>query len=349
LLEVNRTGFSMHMTHFFPNIDTDGIPQQVANKRIMIVGDLMLDRYVIGRVNRISPEAPVPVVDVESEDNRLGGAANVALNVRALGATPLLVGGVGQDVEGDSFRQLMAQHQLDDAGIFNWPNKRTCTKIRVIGNGQQMLRVDKEDTFDIDNLATQELLSHVKTALALGVSGLILQDYDKGTLHPELIQALIQLAQAYNIPTFVDPKHKHFFDFSNCSYFKPNLRELTVGMFGAASKPVSVEALPELVMALRERMPHSNTLITLSEKGMSLFDTTGEMHAFPAHIRRVRDVSGAGDTVISVLASFIAAGYSPEMATYIANLAGGLVCQEVGVVPIDFNQLLQELYAIQRS
>lgn len=315
----------------------------------MIVGDLMLDRYVIGRVSRISPEAPVPVVDVESEENRLGGAANVALNIKALGATPLLVGGIGVDGEGTHFRELLEKHQLDDAGIFQWPAKRTCTKIRVIGNGQQMLRVDKEDTFDIDGAATDAILAHFQATLATGVSALILQDYDKGTLHPAMIQSLIQLAQENAIPTFIDPKHKHFFDFSGCSYFKPNLRELTVGMYGSTAKAVPIEALPELVRALRQKMPHSHTLITLSEKGMALFDPAGQMHTFPAHLRRVRDVSGAGDTVISVLATFIAAGYTPQQATYAANLAGGLVCQEVGVVPIDFSLLLQELQAIQHG
>ncbi|MEM6629287.1 MAG: bifunctional ADP-heptose synthase [Bacteroidota bacterium] len=308
--------------------------------KVMIIGDLMVDRYLWGKVSRISPEAPVPIVDVYREENRLGGAANVALNASALGAIPLLGGLVGEDRDGATLRRLAKELNFNPELITPSNKRRTTVKVRIIGNNQQVLRVDREDNFPAGPEEIQELLEAVLGKLSQA-DLVIMEDYDKGVFSPFFIQSVVHRAVELRIPICVDPKFRHFTAFSGVTLFKPNLKELNEGMKVNLEK-TDHEGIRKAVLALRKQMPHKWSLITLSEEGMLWVDEQGGMRHFPAHYRDIVDVSGAGDTVITVISLALAAGLSPEVATMLANLAGGLVCEEVGVVPIDPNRLLRE-------
>lgn len=316
-------------------------------KRILILGDLMVDRYLWGKVERISPEAPVPVVDISREENRLGGAANVALNLRALGAAPVLCGAIGADAEGESFCQLLHTHHFDDSLLLHTPERRTTVKVRIIGNQQQMLRVDKEDRSYLSSLQRQEVLKLLAPRLQ-EFDALVFQDYDKGFLHPTFIAEVMQLAQQHGLPVVVDPKFQHFWAYAHCQLFKPNLKELNEALNLRLQKN-ELEALARAVAQLRSRMPHRHTLVTLSEAGMLLLDEHMQPLHLPAHYRQITDVSGAGDTVLSLMALGMAAGFSPAQSMYFANLAGGLVCEEVGVVPVNRHKLVAEAERVQQA
>lgn len=302
------------------------------SKRILVIGDLMLDRYLWGKVDRISPEAPVPVVDVFQEENRLGGAANVALNLHGMGATPLLCGVVGQDSEGESLRALAHDQGWGTDLLMASPERRTTVKVRVIGNQQQVLRVDKEDRHILPESNARHLLGQIQEQLSQ-CHAVVLQDYDKGLFSKHLIQELISLANQHGIPLLVDPKFQHFWEYVGCTLFKPNLKELKEAL-GKDLRPDDLPALKEAVRQLRHRMPHRHTLITLGAHGM-LWVNPDETAAYtPGHPRSVADVSGAGDTVIAMTALGMATGLSSKETAHYANLAGGLVCESVGVVPI---------------
>jgi rfaE bifunctional protein kinase chain/domain len=282
-------------------------------------------------------------VEVTAEENRLGGAANVAWNLHALGVQPLLCGVVGTDVEGESFLELLQQAGLSTQGVLATPLRRTTTKVRVLGNRQQMLRVDKEDRQPLPQAVATQFAQRVQQLMAqTQPHGIIFEDYDKGLLSPPLIAQWVQQANALGIPTFVDPKFRNFLAYSHVTVFKPNLKELREGMKAAADAR-NVPGLVQLVQQLRQQMPHTYTLLTLSEHGVLLLDEALTPHATPAHYRNITDVSGAGDTVISVMAACMAAGLPAPLAAQAANLAGGLVCEEVGVVPIRPEKLLPEL------
>ncbi len=310
----------------------------VKGKRIMVIGDLMVDRYLWGQVNRISPEAPVPVVEIEREENRLGGAANVALNLKALGGNVVIAGLRGNDLMGEQLVGLMQEQGFDDQLIVALPQRRTTVKTRIIGNQQQILRVDKEDTFVPDPATLFGWMGQVQAAIS-DCAAIVLQDYDKGTFWPEWITRIIRAAQGRGIPVLVDPKVRHFFAYTGCHLFKPNLRELRQGMGESVPKDDQAQ-LTILMHRLRKRMPHRETVITLGDQGMVLMDLEGQVHHLPAHKRQIADVSGAGDTVISVLALGLAGHVDSLQSARIANLAGGLVCEEVGVVPIRAERLL---------
>lgn len=317
--------------------------QRIAGLRVLVVGDLMLDRYMWGRVNRISPEAPVPIVDVQTEEYRLGGAANVGMNLHTLGATAVLCGMVGPDRDGELFRDVLQRTGLTAEGIIDVPGRRTTAKIRIIGHNQQMLRVDREDTAPLDAAQSALLQTRILDLLAGGsFDALIFEDYDKGLLSPALIQAVTTAAQAKGIPVTVDPKFKNFFAYSGSTVFKPNVKELNEAL-GSHTGRGDVAGLQANIQALRQRMPHSQTLVTLSEHGVLVCDNDGQFTHLPAHIRSIVDVSGAGDTVIATLTACIAAGLPVVPAAAIANLAGGLVCEHVGVVPIEAAALQNEI------
>ena len=307
---------------------------------VLVIGDLMLDRYLWGNVERISPEAPVPIVDIWKEESRLGGAANVALNVAALGAKPVLCGLVGEDGEGEKIMELVEEKGFSADLILTSPLRRTTVKSRVIGNQQQILRVDKEDRFPLYPEEQLPLVEELRKRVS-GYDAIIFEDYDKHLLTSVLIQEVIQAAEKSDRPVMVDPKFNQFFDYAGCTLFKPNLKELNEGLGFRLDKD-DYKGIHEAVLLLRERMPHDHTLVTLSENGMLLVDDPQRATHIPAHYRQIVDVSGAGDTVISVAALGLAAGLSSLEATQLANLAGGLVCEEVGVVPIQKERLLQE-------
>ncbi len=318
------------------------ILKKLEGQEVLIVGDVMLDRYLTGSVSRISPEAPVPVVLHRGTENRLGGAANVALNVRALGGVPVLCSLVGRDEDGEIFRHLLPAHDITAEGIVASTGRCTTVKMRVLGNNQQMIRIDREDTHDLTSEEEQFFLQKILRLLEeRPVRVLIFQDYNKGILTEKVIHTLIEAAKERGILTVVDPKKANFFAYWGVDLFKPNLKEIR------DSAPFAVQAEPESLQRasdfLRERLQNRITMITLSEKGLFLDDGTGHARIYPTVPRNVADVSGAGDTVISVAALGLAAGLDLEIIALLSNLAGGQVCEFAGVVPVRRDILATEL------
>ncbi|MEM6264321.1 MAG: bifunctional ADP-heptose synthase [Bacteroidota bacterium] len=315
--------------------------------RILIMGDLMVDRYLWGSIDRISPEAPVPVVEIQREESRLGGAANAALNISSMGATPILCGSIGNDTGGEKFLELCGEVGFNTELIFALDSRKTTVKTRIISQGQQVLRVDSEDRAPLSG----EENSHVMGQLFDRIpefDAIIFSDYDKGFLDETLIQMTMVYAQQHNIPVMVDPKFKNFHHFADCTLFKPNLKELKEGLGVSLDK----QDFPQIVAAvrqLRESMPHPYTLVTLSDAGMLLIDDYFRYIHLPAHYRNITDVSGAGDTVMSVATLAVAAGLTQLEAAEFANLSGGLVCEEVGVIPIRPERLLDEVIRLQKT
>jgi len=300
----------------------------------------MLDRYLWGKVDRISPEAPVPVVDVYDEVNRLGGAANVALNIHKLGATPILLGVVGADRDGVEMRRLIRALGFEEQYILPSHKRRTTVKVRVIGNQQQVLRVDREDRFYLHDSERKAMLKALSQVIDQ-IDFIIIEDYDKGLLDKQVISDIIYLANKRGKFVGVDPKFRQFADYEGCTLFKPNLKELNEGLNLRVDKK-DIAGIRDAVKQLRMLMPHPHTLVTLSDQGMLYVDDQLTSHHVQAHLRNIADVSGAGDTVISVASLAKAAGLTYLQAMFLANLAGGLVCEEIGVVPIDPQKLVSE-------
>lgn len=307
----------------------------------LVIGDVMIDSYLWGRVDRISPEAPVPVVQVTKKENRLGGAANVALNIAALGAKPIICAVAGDDANGDVLIQLLENGSMHTGGIVHSANRPTTVKTRVISSQQHIVRVDEES---LKPLSTEEETLFIQRITELiqnenpGV--IIFEDYNKGVLTPRVIDEVIALAKAQNIPTAVDPKKDNFFAYKEVTLFKPNLKELIEGLKVDIDKKDRA-SLESAVEKLEEILSNEISLITLSELGVYV-KGNGQSNYIPAHIRNISDVSGAGDTVISVAALCLALKLDNQNMAALANLAGGLVCEEVGVVPIDKQQLYNE-------
>lgn len=317
--------------------------EEFEKQRILIIGDIMLDSYLWGSVDRISPEAPVPIVHVKKREQRLGGAANVALNIQSLGATPILCSVVGNDVEGKSLLSLIESHGLSSEGIVVLEDRPTTVKQRIISGSQHMLRVDSETAQPIDPDQSLSLFTKLKPLL-LQCQAVIFEDYDKGVITPELIQKVVSLANQKGIPTIVDPKKRNFLAYENVTLFKPNLKELKEGLkidFNKADQ----EEVKKAALLLREKMNIRISLITLSEHGVFISDGQDE-HFLPAHVRSISDVSGAGDTVVSVAALTLALGLPLKKIASFSNLAGGIVCEEIGVVPIKKERLKAELEEI---
>jgi D-glycero-beta-D-manno-heptose-7-phosphate kinase len=309
--------------------------EELNNLTLMIIGDVMVDSYLWGKVERISPEAPIPIVALRKRENRMGGAANVAMNIKSMGAKPVLCSVIGNDEKGSTFLDLLKREKIETCGILQSSRRITTTKFRIFGNNTQMLRVDEEVQDDLSKADRTNLLHNIDTILSKEkIDCIIFQDYNKGVINPLLITEIITRASALNIPVTVDPKKKNFYDFVGVTLFKPNLKELTEGMkveFDHSDR----EKLIEAVKILRERLQCKYVLTTMSERGVliSMKDTLDEKNIFiPAHVRSISDVSGAGDTVISVAS--------------MANLAGGLVCEEVGVTPVNKEKLLKEVLAL---
>jgi rfaE bifunctional protein kinase chain/domain len=308
---------------------------------VLIIGDVMIDSYTWGKVTRISPEAPVPIVAVEKEENRLGGAANVALNILALGATPYLCAVVGEDKNAEIFDNLLASHQLSKEGIIRSDNRITTVKTRIIGNNHQMLRIDKEVEYPLSEIELKQLYNQIKNLVDnKKIYVIIFEDYDKGVITTSLIEQVVELAKSKNIPVAVDPKKRNFLNYKNVSLFKPNLKELKEGLNIEIDTSIPA-TLENAAKQIREILNAKMAIITLSEKGI-LINTANENKIIPAHVRNIADVSGAGDTVISVAALCLAAGISPQDIAELSNLAGGLVCEHVGVVSINAEELQKE-------
>ncbi len=309
----------------------------------MIVGDMMLDIYMNGKVERISPEAPVPIVSVTKTFSRLGGAANVAQNLKALGAEPVLCSVIGKDEKSDDLISLMLEQNMNISGIVKSEDRITTSKVRIIGNNAQMLRVDTEDTFDLTEREYDSLLIKINEIIDKEeINGIILQDYNKGVLTERLIKETISIANKRNIPVAVDPKKKNFLAYQNATFFKPNLKELKEGI-GISSKDDSIEEIIKAVDALQEKLNCRYIMTTLSERGVLIKDykTNTSLH-IPAHLRKIADVSGAGDTVLSVAMLCLVCEQDAYNIAALSNLAGGIVCEEIGAVPINKEHLLNE-------
>lgn len=298
----------------------------------------MIDRYLSGAVERISPEAPVPVMRLGGEDNRLGGAANVALNVKALGATPVLAGVVGDDENGSVFRQLLRENELSDELILTDADRCTTVKTRLVAGGQQLMRVDREDTHDIQGAVAGALVAAIEAKLKAGLVDLILfQDYNKGVLTADLINRVLSLGLAHKVDSVVDPKDRNFWSYPECGLFKPNLREIRQ----QCAFPIepTLESLDRAAAYIYEQLGCASVMITLSEYGIYAGERHGPSAIYPTDAKRVRDVSGAGDTVISVVACGLASGMPlPEIAR-LANKAGAQVIAQSGVVAVDWEAL----------
>ena len=312
-------------------------------KKIMIVGDMMLDTYMNGKVERISPEAPVPIVSVTKTFSRLGGAANVAQNLKALGAEPILCSITGQDEKSNDLLSLMHEHNMNTSGIVRSNERITTTKVRIIGNNAQMLRVDTEDTFDLTEKEYDLLLIKINEIIDKEeIDGIILQDYNKGVLTEKLIKEVISIANKKDIPIGVDPKKKNFLAYQNATFFKPNLKELKEGI-GISTKDNSIEDIINAVDALHSKLNCRYIMTTLSERGVLIKDyETNTVHHIPAHLRKIADVSGAGDTVLSVAMLCLVCKQDAYNIALLSNLAGGLVCEELGAVPINKERLFEE-------
>jgi rfaE bifunctional protein kinase chain/domain len=307
--------------------------------RVLVVGDVMMDAYVWGKVSRISPEAPVPVVHIQKREERLGGAANVALNLVALGAQVSVAGVAGNDHAGQRLLALLKEQGMD-AGCMITGQRPTTVKTRIISGSQQMLRIDDEHDGDISAAEEDALIHGVLQRMNEGIDLVVLEDYNKGVFTPRVIRAITEAAAQKGIISVVDPKFRHFLEYRNVTLFKPNLKELREGL-GMRVDPHSMEDLIAAADRLFEALNCGNIMITLSEAGVFVRDHR-EAKRIPAHVRNIADVSGAGDTVISVVGLCLAAGLPLAEAAGLANLAGGLVCEKVGVVPVDRDQLLME-------
>lgn len=315
------------------------------DKKILIIGDVMVDAYLFGNVDRISPEAPVPVVSVSGRNSRMGGAANVALNVRALGATPFLCSIVGNDVRGEEFINLLHKRDLSDKGIHRSKNRPTTTKFRILGNNVQMLRVDEEVTHYINKSEEKSLFSKIKNIVEEeNIDAIIFEDYDKGCITPGLIKEVTKLANNNNIVITVDPKRRNFNHYNNLTLLKPNLKELSEGM-GIELENGDIPSIRNAAMQLLKNNNLNTVMVTLSEHGVLICEKNFQTH-IPANIRNIADVSGAGDTVIASLTLAMAANIPVAEASKLSNLAGGLVCEEIGVVPIDKEKLFNEAKTI---
>ncbi|MDR0413854.1 MAG: PfkB family carbohydrate kinase [Prevotellaceae bacterium] len=308
---------------------------------IMVIGDVMVDSYLWGKVSRISPEAPVPILASARCEHRLGGAANVALNLQALGATPLLCSVVGNDGEGETFAKLLSANGLTQLGMLTDSTRITTTKTRIIAGTQQLLRIDGETTKPLHEGLEKAFFARIEQLIASEkIDAIIFEDYDKGSITPNIISWVVTLANLRKIPTLVDPKKRNFLEYKNVTLFKPNFYELCEGLKVDVDRQ-SYDSIFEAAKKINRQLNVRYAMVTLSERGVLVSD--GEQYtATSAELRNIIDVSGAGDTVISVVSLCLAAGMAIAPAAMVANLAGGLVCEKVGVVPIDKKLLLDE-------
>jgi D-glycero-beta-D-manno-heptose-7-phosphate kinase len=317
----------------------DELKNSFDGKRIAVIGDMMLDGYFWGDVKRISPEAPVPVLEVEDEFFRFGGAANVALNVLTLGGIPVPIGVIGDDTYGQIFSSLLKERSIDSQGIFIDSERPTTTKTRVIADSQHVVRIDKESKAYINNKIEEKISVFLANTID-SLDGIILQDYNKGILTPSLISKITSLANKKDILVTVDPKFDNFFEYKNVTVFKPNRKE-TETVLGTRIK--DDKDITSAGKDLLQKLNSEYVLLTLGEGGIAVFKKDGAERRMPTKARKVADVSGAGDTVISTLTIALASGANIYEACYLANYAAGVVCGEVGIVPIEKERLFDAI------
>jgi D-glycero-beta-D-manno-heptose-7-phosphate kinase len=306
-----------------------------------VIGDVMLDTYWWGHVDRISPEAPVPVVALDRKEYRIGGAGNVALNLACLDASVSVLSVIGNDDDGNSLKDLFETNRINTDYLIRSQARITTSKTRVISRNQQMMRLDSEITRDISAEEEIAFVDRVKDYIVdQKPHVIILEDYNKGVLTQFVIEKIIRLCKDHGVLTTVDPKRKNFFTYRGVDIFKPNLKEVKDGL-NILAEDISVKGLEEIHQALQEKLQHNISFITLSERGV-FYNGEGKSSIIPSHIRNIADVSGAGDTVIAVASLIYATTRNIELMAQVANIAGGLVCEEVGTVAIRKDKLLQE-------
>ncbi len=315
--------------------------RSVAALRVGVIGDVMLDTYMWGKTERISPEAPVPIVALDHKEYRIGGAGNVALNAASLGADVSIFSVTGNDEEAALLEELFTKHGIDTVGLVESDNRITTSKTRIISRNQQMLRLDEEITTDLDHMDEKEILGRITDYIIDSRPHVIIfEDYNKGVLTENLIKEVISLCSKKGVITAVDPKRKNFFSYKGVDIFKPNLKEVKEGL-NLLFDEVHESLLQNIHFELHRLIGHRISFITLSDKGV-YYHGEGHESLIPSHFRNIADVSGAGDTVIAVAALFYAASRNVHLMAEIANIAGGLVCEEVGTVAIDRIKLMAE-------
>ena len=323
------------------SVDIDKLFSGFSKMKVAVVGDVMLDTYWWGNVERISPEAPVPVVAVSKKEQRIGGAGNVALNVQALGASVALLTILGYDEDGVQLKQLLQDKNIDTRFILESKKRITTNKIRIISRNQHMMRLDAEIINDIDNIDEEKLQNQIEKFITTEKPDVVIfEDYNKGILTKNIITNSISFCKKNDVPTAVDPKRKNFFSYQNATLFKPNLNEAITSL-NLLPEEISAELLADIHSQLKKKLDHEISLITLSEKGV-FFQENNTKEILPSHRRSIADVSGAGDTVIAVASLIYAATKDIQFAAEIANIAGGIVCEEVGTVAINKEKLLSE-------
>ncbi|MFT4875746.1 MAG: rfaE bifunctional protein kinase chain/domain [Bacteroidia bacterium] len=311
---------------------------QFEDTKVLVLGDVMIDAYFYGSVSRISPEAPVPIVNLTKKEQRLGGAANVALNLKSLGAVPIICSIKGNDADGQRLKELCKENGLVVDGLINDYKRETTVKTRIIGNSHQLLRIDEEDTADIDE-SVEDLVYEAVNSFIDEVDVLIFQDYNKGLLTAGLIQRVIALCTSKKVPMVVDPKFNNFYEYKGVTLFKPNKKEIQQAE--NITEKLNLRDIKVLANTVRQKLNADKIMTTLSEDGVIIINETETIH-LPAHARKIVDVSGAGDSVLSVAALCVAAGIGDEITAALSNLAGGIVCEQIGVVPIDKDLLFGE-------
>lgn len=324
-----------------PGKDFDKLFHQFTQLKVAVIGDVMLDTYWWGNVDRISPEAPVPVVAVSKREQRIGGAANVALNVCALGADVSLLSILGKDEDGEQLSRLLHENNIRIKYLVHSEHRVTTNKIRIISRNQQMMRLDAEQTNDMIKDDEDRLLYAFENYIAAeNPNVVILEDYNKGVLTENVIAAIVSLCRKHNILTAVDPKRKNFFTYKGVDIFKPNFKEVKDALH-ILTDTINLSLLKDMHLLLQDKLSHKISLITLSEKGV-FYQQDNNAGILPTHIRSIADVSGAGDTVIAVASAVFAATSDAKLMAETANIAGGLVCEEVGTVAINKDKLMDE-------
>ena len=325
----------------FESTDFKSVFDKFTDQKILIIGDVMIDTYLWGSVGRVSPEAPVPIVSGVIEENRLGGAANVALNVRAMGAVPILCSVIGDDDRGKLILELMEEQLLSDVGLVVDMHRMTTQKTRIISGNQHLLRVDEEMDMFLNKRVQEEFIELISSLLESGgIDAIIMQDYDKGVLTPRVISEVISASERVAVPVLVDPKFRSFDLYKKVKLFKPNYKELVKGL-ELDIKKKEIEKIAVAVKKFQKKQQIDNLLVTLSDQGVLTSGDGKHMH-IPAIKREITDVSGAGDTVIAVAALCLIAGLLPAEVAAVSNLAGGQVCEKAGVVPVSSEKLLDE-------
>lgn len=322
-------------------MDLSTIFGQFDRIKVGVIGDMMLDTYLWGHVDRISPEAPVPVVSLERREERIGGAGNVALNLASLGAKVAAFSVLGADPDGERLEGLLREEGIDTKYLLTSKDRITTTKARVMGRNQQMLRLDSETTLDLTAALEDDLLGELRRYLEMEQPQvMVFEDYNKGVLTPRVIREALSLCKRHGVVTAVDPKRKNFFSYEGVTIFKPNLKEVKEGL-NLLLEDVKLPVLQQIHEQLKDRLRHEISLITLSDKGV--FYQSGEQSGqIPSHVRNISDVSGAGDTVVAVASLVYAVTKDVRLMAEVANIAGGLVCEEVGTAAIDKGRLLEE-------